>query len=116
VAIGDDHETRIGRLEFRMDIMADKLDRDSSERKEEYAEIIRELKALRAETNRQQGRQEQKSANMKIAGVVIGMLGLLVALGWLGSAESYEAVKRETEDESERTRLVIESPPQSEPR
>jgi len=115
VAIGDDHETRIGRLEFRMDIMADKLDRDSLKREKEYAEILRELKALRAETNRQQGRQEQKSANMKIAGVVIGIMGLFVALGWLGSAESYEAVKRDTEDESERTRLVIESPPQFEP-
>ena len=112
--VGDDHETRISRLEFRLDIVADKQERDAGERKEEYGEIIRELKALRAETNRQQGRQEQRAANLKIAGIVIGVLGLFVALGWMGSAEA--ALKRDTEHESHGAKLVIESTRTLEPR
>lgn len=60
--VDDDHKTRISRLEFRMDIIADKQAREVGERKEEYEEIIRELKALCAETNRQQGQQEKSTA------------------------------------------------------
>ena len=86
--VGDDHETRISRLEFRMDIIADKQEREASERKEDYREIIRELKTLREETNRQRGRQEQRVANLKIAGVVVGALSLFVALGWIGQSEA----------------------------
>ena len=46
----DDHETRISRLEFRMDIIADKQEREAGERKEEYGD-----------SNQQQGMRREMS-------------------------------------------------------
>ena len=54
------------------------------------------------------------AANLKIAGVVVGVLGLFVALGWMGSAEA--ALKRDTENESHGAKLVVENSRTFEPR